>query len=216
MEFKKPEMKKRTEEEEIRSKMLAWPECYYREREGMIRLHLLEEAEKENLTPSENEIRRLLWERRYPGLRKGDKSGNLDTYMRAWFEFRYAADNLDRMWSYKRILKSIRKNLDLMGFPEAEKYGPAGREALYQEIHHMAMLYIALCTEDKTYNSFIMGMGKISEEKTIQKIAAEVTKVAQFVPERLNLREPCELWTKAILTAFKETFPDQADLLKEE
>ena len=55
MEFTRAKkVTKRSSDEEIRRRLLNWPDAYYREREPEIRLRMLEEAENQGLTPEDN------------------------------------------------------------------------------------------------------------------------------------------------------------------
>lgn len=65
MEFRKREPKKKEEGPDLQQKMLNWPDCYYREREPRIRKQLLDEADRQHLTPEDNGMRRKLFTLRY-------------------------------------------------------------------------------------------------------------------------------------------------------
>lgn len=214
MEFQNPKQEKADAQEAIRVKMSAWPECYYRESDGLIRRSYLEEADRENLTPEENKIRHLLWERRYPGLMEGSKSNVKDAFLRSWFDFRYAADSVGSIFLSKKTEKQIEESLKSIGFSAVKEYGEMGEKLLYDELYHMAMLYISLCREDKNYGSLVFGMGKVSEDRLISRIATELARVAVYVPEMLNMTEECRLWTKAIEAAFRDAYPDQSGYLE--
>lgn len=208
MEFPQPKERPASPEEKTKKEMAEWPECYYREREGLQRRELLDEADRNHLTPEENKIRRLLWERRYPGL-VNSREKIKDSYLRAWFDFRYAADNASGLFSYKKIVREISRDLEQMGFQAVKEFGETGEAVLYRELYHMAMLYITLCQEDKGYGSLLFGMGKVSEDSVAQRIAKEIVKVVCLVPKKLNLEQECALWTKACLTAFADAYPDK-------
>lgn len=216
MEIKVPEKKQSVGENDIKTRMNAWPECYYRESEGAVRKKLLDEAIAENLTPKENEIRMYLWQKRYPGMIPGAKTSILDYYLRTWFDFRYASDNAHSAFSKNRTVKLIRKDMKEMGFDALELYGEAGRNLLYQELYHMGMLYITLCQTDKHYGSVFLGFGKMSDARMVRKIAQEVVKVAYYLPEALNMEEELTLWTKAIDNSFRDYFPNDNGVLDEE
>lgn len=214
MEFSKPEVKKvESQEERLKNAMDTWPESYYRERDGEIRRQLLAAADALQLTPEENRIRLLLWERRYPELSGVKTNPVKDSYLRAWFDFRYAADNVGHMFSYKKIIREITKDMETMGFNAIKEYGKTGEEMLWREIYHMAMLYIALCREDRTYGSVVLGLGRASDNSVSEKVARELVKVACFVPKELKMEKECSLWTDACVQAYKDMYPSKADYL---
>ena len=45
------------ENRSVESMMLTWPECFYKEKEAETRFALLEEAQRQELTPEEKEIK---------------------------------------------------------------------------------------------------------------------------------------------------------------
>ena len=142
MEFAKTSKELRAEkEEEIRRRLLNWPDCFYRERDPEVRRSLLDEAEKEGLTPEENGIRRKIFELRYP------KSGSVkDNFLKAWLDLRFAYTQKGGLFG-GRNPKKVTKPLDEIGFAELGE-DSLYRSLLYQELYHLGMLYASLCLED--------------------------------------------------------------------
>ncbi len=207
MEFQirkqEPQRVSQISKEELDRRMISWPDAYYQEREPEVRRAMLEEAERLNLTPEDNAIRRQIFERRYPNLKKNDAQ-MYDSFLKVWMEFRFAVENGG--FFQRKLQKNAQKVLEETGYllmtTEQEK------RMLYQEIRHLGLLYISLCQEDAGYNSVIMGFGHLSDEKLTRKITAEFKSVAIEAPKKLGMTEELSIWTEALTDTIREIFPN--------
>lgn len=198
--------------DEIRQKMLNWPDCYYREREPEKRLAMLDEADRLHLTEEDNIFRRKLFAVRYPDAADGKKK--LDNFIKLWIEMRYLYENRGGFFRKNPNPKRLRKVLDQIGYFDLQNQSE--RNLMAQELQHLGMLYIALCQEDKQYGSLILGFSKMSDERLVAKIAGEFRTVAVYVPELYQMQEECKLLKNALTDAWCGMFPDHADLLQED
>ncbi len=207
MEFVKRERKtEKKEKVDIAQRLLSWPDCYYRESSAAVRKELLDEADRQGLTPEDNVFRRKLYELRYDS-RRGPDGDPIDNFMKAWMELRFLGDSADRLFS-GRNAKKFEKVMAGIGFDPGLGRNELG--VLYQEIRHLGLLYISLCQADKNYNSLIFGFGTISEDRQARKIAAEFRRVAEEIPEKYGMKEKYGLFTRALTEAYGEMFPDYA------
>lgn len=213
MEFQKLSVPVKNAESEIASKMNAWPDCYYRERDPNIRKLLLDEAVRMKLTPEENEMRSFLYEKRYS--RDLVRNTSVDNFMKTWIDFRFIKESLNSFFSKKANEKKVLQDYKRMGFEEIKKFGESSDKILYDEIYHLGMLYISLCEEDKGYKSLIFGLGQISDSHLISKIAGEFRTVAFDVPRGTGLAAEYSVWTDALRDAFCDTFPDNRQYLED-
>lgn len=198
------------EKPSIETKMLAWPECLYREKDEKIRFQLLEEAERQELQMKETKIRRYLLDHRYE---KPNREGKRpDHYMRLWLELAFAYECVRKGRLSGSSEKKINKALELCGLKDYD-FGDSGRMILYQEFYHMAVLYINLCLEDKQYKSIILGLGHMNSEKLSKKIARDVIKVGYFVPEFVKFPN-YEIWEKAVMDAYGDFYPDNDEYVE--
>lgn len=213
MEFQihKSARKETVSRTEIQQRLLNWPDSYYREREPEVRLAMLMEADRQGLTPKDNEIRRKIFEKRYPNYRKG-KFEQADLYLKAWIEMRFQAENGSGFFAKKHRREALKALRDF-GYFDAQNEGE--RHLIYQEIYHLGLLYISLCQEDKGYNSILFGFGQISDEKLIRKIGNEFYTVAVTAPTKNQIVEECRMWTEALTAAYSDMFPDYAGILAE-
>lgn len=214
MEFqiRRKEKKKATADEDIQKRLLNWPDSYYRERDPKIRYQMLEEADRQNLTPEDNVIRHQMFKKRYPNFGKRNQP-EADTYLRAWMEMRFEVENGGGLFAKTRKKEAL-KALNGMGY-----FDPKSTEEsnlLYQELYHLGLLYISLCQEDKGYNSILFGFGQISDDKLARKIASEFKAVAVVAPGKVGLTKECRMWTSALREAFSDIFPDYAGILETE
>lgn len=210
MEFIKKEKKKIEKINDLEQRMLNWPDCYYRERDAEAREQLLQTAEERNLTPEDNAFRRELFDLRYD-TKRGPEGNRIDNFVKSWMDLRFLAEGKDGL-IFKTSPKKLDKVMDSLGFSKA-----ATRQQetlLYQELRHLGMLYIALCQEDKNYNSVLFGFGTISEEKQALKIASEIRRVGVTALERFDAEEKYRLFTNALKDAYCDMFPDYENVMK--
>ena len=203
MEFQIRGTEKKKEEitpEELEKRMLTWPDCYYKERSAAVRMALLDEADKRGLTPEQNQVRRRLFALRYKKETGGETA---DLYMRQWMNMRFLEQSSSGLFSRKKPAK-VTKLLDAMGFQEMKT--EEEKRLLYQEIYHLAMLYIALCQEDKQFGSVIFGFGTVKESTLIDRIRNEIRIVAVDVPKEFGGEKECRIWSDAILAAYEDIF----------
>jgi len=207
LKFKKKESI--AERPSIETRMRAWPDCLYREKEPLLRFELLREAEKQGLTPEENPLRRRLMEARYLGFKNGASKSD-DNYLKMWIYMSFASDSAKRGKLPKRAQKDIMKVYDELGI--RDMHSEEELLLLYREIYQMTLLYINLSLEDKRYGSVLFGFGRMSDERLARKIGGDVYKVGHNVPEILKF-ENYEVWEKAVKEAYLEVFPDEKDYL---
>ena len=211
MEFQKREVKKKVPAgNDIEQKLLNWPDSFYRERDPLVRKSLLDAADQNNMTPEDNEFRRKLLKIRYPKI-DNPSLDQTDLYLRAWMDLRFLATDGEGLFGRGLNPKKVMKVLSGMGYDlPADK---REERLLYEELYHLGMLYIALCREDKTYNSLLLGLGTISETRQVNKIAAEFRNVGSNVMKKYHCTEEAALFSKAVHNAFADMFPDYAELL---
>ena len=205
--------KKKTVEQErpsVAAMMNAWPDCFYNEGDAQIRRDLLDEADRQALTPEENALRRRLIDKRYVKVKKDGKMATADMYLRLWFSISFAGDSMRGDKIPKRSEKDIAKELKSLDITTLES--EEEKALLYREFHHTATLYFSLSMGDKQYGSVILGFGRMSDQKVAQKIARDVAKVGCTVPELVRFTH-YDIWQKALTDAYRDVFPDEADYL---
>ena len=204
MEFKDT-AKKNAENLQIR--LLNWPDSYYREIDPKIRLALLDEADKANLTPEDNEIRRRLHRMRYSG-----KNLEKDLFIKAWLDIQYLAEASNGFIFKRKDPERFRKIMQGIGVCNLDDRHYRG--LIYQELVHLAMLYITLCEQDRTFNSFMLGLGRLSDTSLSKKIRVNIEKVAVEIPKSYGLADEYTVWRQALIDAFDSACPDLAGTIR--
>lgn len=136
---------------------------YYREKEPMERLKLLEQSIAAEEDPEGNKIRKELWEIRY-----SDKSEAGDTradgYLGLWMTMEFNRNSGSRFFGTRSAKKEIGKYLTKLKFQEIQEKGGLYEELLYRECCHMVLVYMDLCQTDKSYNTTLCGLIHIKED----------------------------------------------------
>jgi hypothetical protein len=197
--------------EEVKRRVLNWPDCYYKERDPVIRRMLLDEAESQNLTPEDNVFREQLFSKRYEGFHPA-RGAKADRYLALWMDMRYSGQGGTGSLFSRGNIRRIRKSMESIGYTKDLTHEQ--QNLLYQELYHLGMLYIALCQEDKGYSALFFGMGKISDTQLVHKIGAEFRLVASTALEVLGAEDTYPIWKSAITDAYLDAFPGYEDSLK--
>ena len=175
-------------------------EAYYKELDPAKREKILKELEETVTDKQDWELRKQLFDLRYTKNKQGEY---VDRFLRGWLELKVAAMNLDRLFSEKKNKKTameVRKQLCL---EQTELYT---RETLYREMCNLVARYATACLKDTNYNSFIWGIGKISDEKVKAKIEGDLKMIGKTLPERLGFETEFQILQDAITNVEKELF----------
>ena len=184
---------------------------YYREKDPMERLKLLEQSIAAGEEPEENRIRKELWEIRY-----SDKAETGDTradgYLGLWMTMEFNRNSASRFFGTRSAKKEIGKYLKKLKFQELQERGGLYEELLYRECCHMVKTYMELCEKDKTYNTTLCGIVPISEKSAKSKLQKDVYTTAIVFPEEINMQEELEMITRAAREAYEAHFPGEGGL----
>ena len=173
------------------------------------------------------------WQLLQENLREGEDDG-ADAYRQRLFSLRYMEEgkdepsvdrflwafvNLVQVYSSSRFLKrsgrkEVQQFLEKSGFPEAEPYGEAGREALYWEIRNAAKRYFKTCTGSEYRRTLfgLLGPGAADQKREMCK---EVWMMTLGLEKRLGMSQELELWTKAVHDEYYLTDPRAQEKLQE-
>lgn len=188
-------------EPEVEEVNWEWPDIYYSTTDADKRKEYLEKAIRLGLEPKENEIRMKMWNQRY-GTQKG-----VDQMLAIWINLLYFANIVksDRKARWrKREIKDIFNGLQVEVLKE---YGEEAKELVYLEFYHLADFYIDICLNDKKYGSIMFGLGTMSKEKLMAKIAKEIYTIAYLVPPVISGTPEYELLRKAVVDCFTIKLP---------
>ncbi len=186
--------------------LIDWPYEYVRMKSPVERKRLLDAAIEAGIDPEGNEIRLMLWNRRYP------EGVEADEYLKAWMYFDFVADSLKSWFGKGKRLKETKQYLDTMGIYAVKEYGELGDRILYEEMYHLVYNYIQLCGDDRNYGSLILGLGKMSKESYALKVANNLCRVCHKVAYGLELQEEFGVLQKAAMEAYYDSFPEYEEL----
>ncbi len=189
---------------------LTWPDSYYVPASGEERFKLLDAALSEE-DSEENRLRFLLWEFRYGQIKKNDGKPKTDYFMKLWMDLEFASGRTSSIFGVKKVIKEIKKDLEVLGFNELQEYGELGQELLYQEMVQAGRYYFELSATDKNYNSELFGLKQISDDKFFDKITEDVYRICYRTPKAFGLQGELELFTKAVTEALQLDYPELID-----
>ena len=185
----------------------AWIAEYKKETDRERRRRILEREKEAHEGEPEYEVRSKLWDGRY-----GKKNGHaIDYGIRGWVNLQGLKRRVYLPGESKRLRKEIDEIKKDWQFETCEEYGEAGEKALYDELFNLSLFYFELCERDKTYNSVVLGLGHITDERRAVKIAKEVCEITEIIPESLSISEEFAVFIKAAKEALVYKYPETSD-----
>jgi len=190
----------------------AWISEYKKETDRSRRWIILEREREEHSDDPEFEIREKLWKARYD-----KKNGmDIDYGIRGWMNLQSTKRRLYLPGERKRLRKEIDGVKADWQFPLCGEYGETGDRALYDELFNISLFYFDICERDKTYNSIVLGLGHISDERRADKIAREVKEMTVTIPGTLEITGELAPFIKAAQDAFRYKFPNETGNFNDE
>lgn len=185
---------------------------YYRESDPAKRLALLNLSIEAGEEPELNKIRKELWEIRYQD--KSELGGDVraDGLIALWMLLEFNRDSGKRFMGVRGGHKEILKQLEKMKFQEICAKGEVYQSLLYRECCHMVKVYMELCESDKSYNSTLFGILRMSSAQAKDKLKADIYHIAVELPKILKLEEELQMITKAAHEMYELHFPGEGAL----
>ncbi len=184
---------------------------YYREKEPMERLKLLEQSIAAEEDPEGNRIRKELWEIRY-----SDKSEAGDTradgYLGLWMTMEFNRNSSSRFFGTRSAKKEIGKYLTKLKFQEIQEKGGLYQELLYRECCHMVLVYMDLCQTDKSYNTTLCGLIHIKEDSAKSKLQRDIRETAVDLPGTLGMESELGIITRAAREIYRQYYPNEGNI----
>ena len=184
---------------------------YYREKEPMERLKLLEQSIAAEEDPEGNKIRKELWEIRY-----SDKSEAGDTradgYLGLWMTMEFNRNSGSRFFGTRSAKKEIGKYLTKLKFQEIQEKGGLYEELLYRECCHMVLVYMDLCQTDKSYNTTLCGLIHIKEDSAKSKRQRDIRETAVDLPGTLGMESELGIITRAAREIYRQYYPNEGNI----
>ena len=168
----------------------TWTDEFYREMDADKRLVLLKENIESNPT-EEDAFRKKLWIARY-----GRKKPKKDAYV-----------------GVKKKRQAARIAADMyLNSPEVQE--DRYREILQEELKHVFLKFMEVSSQGRGFTSLVFGMGQLSDEGVIKKIAEQISTIAFQTPHMFHMDREFYILQRAALSAFREEYPNREHFLK--
>lgn len=168
-----------------------WPKSYYMEGNPEKRRQLLEER---LAIDDSDEIKKTeaLFDARYQKMKDGKY---MDLFLKGWLEIALIGNHLNSYFAQKKNKKTAVKVAEMWCLDREEEFG---RELLYDELAHLAGVYIASCLNDTHYQSILFNIGRMKDEKVKQKIKNDLELISRTIPEGVEMKDTFSLFEKAV------------------
>lgn len=169
----------------------GWPTSYYMEMDAVQRKMLLEEQLSQDPGEEMQKIKKL-FDCRYSQTKDGKY---MDLFLKAWMELAIIGPNLNSFFAQKKNKKEAEKAAEVLCLKREEEFGT---DLLYDELKHLAGVYIVSCQSDSHYQSILFSMGRMKEDKVKQKIKNDLQLISRTVPEAVGMKDTFSLFEKAV------------------
>lgn len=185
----------------------TWTDEFYREMDADKRLVLLKENIESNQT-EEDAFRKKLWIARY-----GRKKPKKDAYVGCLMELKYLAEGGTLDIGEKKKRQAARIAADMyLNSPEVQE--DRYREILQEELKHVFLKFMEVSSQGRGFTSLVFGMGQLSDEGVIKKIAEQISTIAFQTPHMFHMDREFYILQQAALSAFREEYPNREHFLK--
>ena len=185
----------------------TWTDEFYREMDADKRLVLLKENIASNPT-EEDAFRKKLWIARY-----GRKKPKKDAYVGCLMELKYLAEGGTLDIGVKKKRQAARIAADMyLNSPEVQE--DRYREILQEELKHVFLKFMEVSSQGRGFTSLVFGMGQLSDEGVIKKIAEQISTIAFQTPHMFHMDREFYILQRAALSAFREEYPNREHFLK--
>ena len=185
----------------------TWTDEFYREMDADKRLVLLKKNIESNPT-EEDAFRKKLWIARY-----GRKKPKKDAYVGCLMELKYLAEGVTLDIGGKKKRQAARIVADMyLNSPEVQE--DRYREILQEELKHVFLKFMEVSRQGRGFTSLVFGMGQLSDEGVIKKIAEQISTIAFQTPHMFHMDREFYILQRAALSAFREEYPNREHFLK--
>ncbi len=88
------------------------------------------------------------------------------------------------------------------------------REILQEELKHVFLKFMEVSSQGRGFTSLVFGMGQLSDEGVIKKIAEQISTIAFQTPHMFHMDREFYILQRAALSAFREEYPKREHFLK--
>ena len=185
----------------------AWIETFYQETDAPKRLELLKQNTENELTQADV-FRKKLWVARY-GKRKPTK----DAFVGSLMELKCLAEGTSLDFGGQRR-KQAAKIISTLCLADADSLDEELRENLLLELKNVFLKFMEVSRDGRGFTSLVFGMGQLSDEGVVKKIAEQISTMAFQAPHALHMDKEFALLQEAALQAFRQEYPNREHFLK--
>lgn len=181
-------------------------DAYYEQTDPELREKLLSEGLEIDPADQLNGLRRTLWHLRYtdPRNEKHRVDQLLWQCVNLLCIYKISAPHFLRASG----AKEVRSAMQTMGFVQAASCGSAGSTELYREFRNAAQCYLSISSDDKSYRKKYFGMASMNTAECREKLARDLWRLSEGVPERFQLQQELELFSRAMRDQFFAAVPE--------
>ncbi|MGI6021258.1 MAG: DUF6553 family protein [Lachnospiraceae bacterium] len=201
------------EEKKEEVKKASWPEMFYAESEPEKRFQMLDTVLASEFATEDDKIRKKILEIRYKPAGKGMKIQYADMFLRVFLDCVYFGSKKSGFTSEKLVKKTIDSDFKLIEYDNALEADENYQKLYRRELEATGSFYIELCQQDKQYNSFLLGFGKISPDRQKVKIAKDFYSAIYSLSKKNGMFDRLVMWNKSLLLAFRKHFADWEQLM---
>lgn len=177
---------------------------YFLETDRITRKKILDSAISNSKLSPELELCQKLYNARY-GISNNKRE--VDYFIRGLMTLKYIKNCQNTWYSRKRIDRERNSVLNDFQFNLINTSGQLGKNIIYHEYCNLIRVYLKLCEHDRTYSSFIFGLGKISRTTFEKKLSDDIYHIAYTALTVLNLEGELSLFSKAASDIFCSQYP---------
>ena len=153
-------------------------------------------------------FRKKLWVARY-GKRKPTK----DAFVGSLMELKCLAEGTSLDFGGQRR-KQAAKIISTLCLADADSLDEELRENLLLELKNVFLKFMEVSRDGRGFTSLVFGMGQLSDEGVVKKIAEQISAIAFQAPHALHMDKEFALLQEAALQAFRQEYPNREHFLK--
>lgn len=185
----------------------AWVMDFYNELDAQKRMDILDSNNKDPQTEAGKFILKL-WTARY-----GKKKPKNDAFVGCLMELKYISEggSVDIGGQKKKQAVDIINRLCLF---DVDKRSGEEQAILTNELKNAFLKLIDVSKTGRGFTSIVFGMGQLSDESVVKKIADQISAIAFDAPHKLHMDKEFALLQKAALSAYRQEYPNREHFLK--
>ena len=186
---------------------LPWPDNYYKEASGDVRLALLQEhmaMQTDEEAKKADAFRLRLHQKRYFDEKQGRNIAAIDGFMRAWMTMKVSGENGFGLFGRKRAIREWKGCMQALCIDLAPNATPTEKELLELEWEAFFSQLIYICVNDPSYGS-LFGLVKGKPEAISARIAEELELLTETIPTQLGLGAEFADFHKCAAKAYRES-----------